>query len=83
MRWKVRLVFKGFEQIYRMDYNKMTSLMTHMESWRILLHLAASLRWDVQQVDVKTAFLYSLLAEEEVQYMEQPVSPTRRTGYGN
>ena len=44
-----------------------------MESWRIILHIAASLDWDIQQVDVKTAFLYGLLPDDEVQYMEQPI----------
>lgn len=26
-----------------------------MESWRILLHIAAAMGWDAQQIDVKTA----------------------------
>ena len=43
-----------------------------MESWHILLHLAATLNWDAQQIDIKTAFLSGLLPEEEFQYMEQP-----------
>jgi hypothetical protein len=43
-----------------------------MESWCILLPLAAHLGWDAQQIDVKTAFLYGLLPEEETQYMQQP-----------
>jgi hypothetical protein len=32
IRWKVHLVFKGFEQIYRKDYTKTTSLTMCMES---------------------------------------------------
>lgn len=72
VRWKVRLVFKGFEQIYGKDYNKTTSPTARMESWRVLLHLAAALGYDAQQIDVKTAFLYGLLPEDEIQYMEQP-----------
>ena len=72
MRWKVHLVFKGFEQIYGRDYTKTTSPTARMESWRILLHIAATLDWDAQQIDIKTAFLYSLLPEDEIQYMEQP-----------
>ena len=71
-RWKVRLVFKGFEQIYSRDYTKTTSLTAQMESWRILLHIAATLGWDAQQINIKMAFLYGLLPEGEVQYMEQP-----------
>ena len=43
-----------------------------MESWRILLHIAAVNNWDAQQIDVKTAFLYGLLPDTEIQYMEQP-----------
>ena len=70
VHWKVRLVFKGFEQIFG---KKTTSPTAHMESWRILLHIAALLGWDAQQIDVKTVFLYSLLPADEVQYMEQPV----------
>jgi hypothetical protein len=72
VRWKVHLVFKGFEQIYGKDYTKMTSPTARMESWKILLHIAASLGWDAQQIDVKMAFLYSLLPDNEVQYMQQP-----------
>ena len=73
IRWKVHLVFKGFEQIYGKDYTKTTSPTARMESWQILLHLAATLDWDAQQIDIKTAFLYGLLPEEEYQYMEQPL----------
>lgn len=72
VRWKVRHVFKGFEQIYGRDYTKTTSPTARMESWRLVLHIAASLNWDIQQIDVKTAFLYGLLPEDEIQYMEQP-----------
>jgi len=68
---KVRLVFKGFEQIYSKDYTTTTSPTARMESWRILLHLAATLDWSTKQTDVKTAFLYSILPDDEVQWMEQ------------
>jgi hypothetical protein len=71
-RRKTRLVFRGFEQIPGRDFDKTTSPTAQMESWRILLHLAAHLGWDAQQIDIKTAFLYGLLPEEETQYMSQP-----------
>jgi hypothetical protein len=71
-RRKVRLVFRGFEQVHGRDYDKTTSPTARMESWRILLHLAAHLGWDAQQIDIKTAFLNGLLPEEETQYMYQP-----------
>lgn len=69
---KVHFVFKGFEQIFGCDYTSTTSPMVHMESWRVLLHIAAVLGWNTQQIDIKTAFLYGLLPDNETQYMEQP-----------
>jgi len=53
---------------------KTTSLTASMELWHILLHLAAALDWDAQRIDIKMAFLYRLLPEDEIQYMEQPQS---------
>lgn len=70
--WKVRLVFKGFQQIYGKDYTKTTSPTACMESWQILLHLVAALDWDAQKIDINTAFLYGLLPDDKIQYMEQP-----------
>ena len=49
-----------------------TSLMACMESWQILLLIVALLGWDAQQINIKTAFLYGLLPDNKVQYMEQP-----------
>lgn len=72
IRHKVRFVLKGYEQIYGQDYTKTTSPTARLESFRALLHIAAAHDWDAQQIDVKTAFLYGLLPEDEVQYMEQP-----------
>ena len=49
----------------------MTLPTARMESWHILLHITAALGWDAQQIDIKTTFLYGLLPDDEVQYMEQ------------
>ena len=43
-----------------------------MESFRVLAHLASTLGWDLEQLDVKTAFLYGILPDDERCYMEQP-----------
>lgn len=48
-----------------------TSPTACMESWHILLHIAAVMDWDAQQIDIKTTFLYGLLPDDEIQYMEQ------------
>src|SRR5438105_5041208 len=53
VRYKVRYVTKGYTQRYGVDYDKTTAPTTRLESFRTLLHLAASLNWDVQHIDVK------------------------------
>jgi hypothetical protein len=73
VRYKARLVVKGFEQVFGQDYVETTSPTARMESLRLILHLAAVNGWEVQQVDVKTAYLYGLLPADKVVYMEQPV----------
>ena len=71
-RFKARYVLCGYEQIVGRDYNRTTSPTARMESFRLLLHIAASLDWDMQQFDVKQAFLHGVLDPDEVQFMAQP-----------
>ena len=71
-RYKVCYVAKGYTQIYGIDYDKTTAPTARLESFRLLLHLAASLNWDLQQFDIKTAFLHGVLPPDETAYMEQP-----------
>ncbi len=70
--YKVWYITKGFAQIPRLDYNKMTAPTAHLESLHIIAHIAASLNWELHQFDIKTAFLNGILPEDEQQYMEQP-----------
>jgi len=72
VHYKVCYVAKGYTQCYGIDYNKMTSLTTQMELFCMLMHLAALLNWDIQHIDIKTAFLYGILPEDETVYLEQP-----------
>jgi hypothetical protein len=72
VRYKCRYVCKGYEAVHGLDYTDSTSLTARMESFRVILHIAAALGWDCQQVDVKTAFLYGDLKPSETFYMEQP-----------
>ena len=71
-RYKVRYVAKGFAQRYLVDYEKTTAPTARLESFRVLLHIAAVLDWDIQHVDIKTAFLHGVLPENETVFMEQP-----------
>ena len=70
--FKVHWVAKGFQQVWGRDFSKTTSPTAQLESLHIVLHMAATLNWHLEQYDVKTAFLNGILLEEEVQYMEQP-----------
>ena len=72
VRYKVRYVAKGYTQRYGVDYDKTMAPTARLESFRILMHLAASLDWDIQHIDIKTAFLHGVLPEDETAYLEQP-----------
>ncbi|KAL7278680.1 hypothetical protein ACG7TL_007682 [Trametes sanguinea] len=69
-RYKARLVAKGFTQVWGEDYHETFSPVARFESIRYLLAHAALEDWDIESMDVKTAFLNGDL-EEEI-YMEQP-----------
>jgi transposase InsO family protein len=72
IRYKVRYVAKGYAQQYGIDYDKTTAPTARLESFRTILHIAATLGWELQQFDIKTAFLHGVLPEDETMYMEQP-----------
>ena len=67
---KARLVAKGFSQVEGLDYTETFAPVAKMNSIRLVLSLAASYRWEVHQMDVKSAFLHGDLQEEI--YMAQP-----------
>jgi transposase InsO family protein len=69
-RYKARLVVKGFSQKKGIDFDEIFSPVVKMSSIRVVLSLAAKMNLEIEQLDVKTAFLHGDL-EEEI-YMEQP-----------
>ena len=69
-RYKARLVVKGFSQRKGIDFDEIFSPVVKMCSIHVVLGLAASLDLEVEQMDVKTAFLHGDLDKEI--YMEQP-----------
>ncbi|KAG8493315.1 hypothetical protein CXB51_010698 [Gossypium anomalum] len=69
-RYKARLVVKGYTQKRGVDFEEIFSPVVKMSSIRTILSLAACYDLEVEQMDVKTAFLHGDLEEEL--YMEQP-----------
>ena len=75
-RYKARLVAKGFTQVEGIDFQETFSPVARYEAIRFLLAHAALEDWELEAMDIKTAFLYGELDEEI--YMEQPEGFVKR-----
>ena len=64
------MVAKGYTRTYGVDYQETFSPVKKMSIVRILLFLTVNFDWELQQYDVKNAFLHGEL-EEEI-YMSIP-----------
>ena len=71
VRYKVRLVVKGYAQREGIDYSEVFSPVMKHSSIRILLALVTRYDYELDQLDVKISFLYGDF-EEEI-YMTQPL----------
>ncbi|KAL1200962.1 Retrovirus-related Pol polyprotein from transposon TNT 1-94 [Cardamine amara subsp. amara] len=69
-RYKARLVARGYSQREGIDYQEVFAPVVKHISIRFLLSVTANMDLELEQFDIKTAFLHGLL-EEEI-YMEQP-----------
>ena len=90
-RFKARLVAKGFAQKEGVDYNEIFSPVVKHTSIRVLLSLVAHGDLELEQLDVKTAFLHGDLEEEIYMYQlegfkvegkESQVCRLRKSLYG-
>nr|GEU74772.1 zinc finger, CCHC-type [Tanacetum cinerariifolium] len=70
-RYKARLVARGFTQRACIDYNEVFSLVVRHTSIRVILALTTCKDYELEHLDVNTAFLHGNL--KEVIYMKQPL----------
>jgi len=86
-RYKARLVIKGYEQKEGIDYDETYAPVSKMATFRLLLALAVQYGWDVDHMDVVTAFLNPKIDHDNI-YMEMPLgidwlAPTGSTSTGS
>lgn len=70
LRYKARLVARGFTQVHGVNYDDTYSPVARYDSLRLLICLAAWYGWTLYQMDVETAYLHSRLKHEV--YMRPP-----------
>jgi hypothetical protein len=69
-RFKARFVVRGFEQKEGIDYHETFASVVKPMSYKMIFAIAAALDLELEQMDVKTAFLYGGVKEEI--YVTQP-----------
>jgi hypothetical protein len=70
IRHKARWVAKGYEQQPGIDYDETFASVVKPMSYKALFAIAAALDLEIEQMDVKTAFLYGNVQEDI--FVEQP-----------
>lgn len=70
IRYKARWIVRGFEQQYGINYNQTFAAVIKPIAFRVLFAIAAFKDLDIDQMDVETAFLYSLI--DKVMYIQLP-----------
>lgn len=70
LKYKARLVIRGFLQEYGIDYNETFSPVARYDSIRLILAFSATVNYCLMNFDVKTAFLHGDIDEDI--YMVQP-----------
>ena len=70
IKYKARLVVKGYSQRKGVDYDEIYSPVVRIETIRLLIALAALKDWQIHHLDVKSTFLNGEISE--VIYVKQP-----------
>lgn len=69
-KYKARLVAKGYSQEQGIDYTEVYAPVARMDTIRTIITTAAQKKWEIYQLDVKSAFLHGILTEDV--YIQQP-----------
>ncbi|CAM9855209.1 unnamed protein product, partial [Chrysoparadoxa australica] len=77
-KYKARCVVRGFLQIPGVDYSESFSPVVNDSTIRVILATANQHNWEIEQLDVETAFLNASLNEEV--YVKPPEGITIPTG---
>ena len=77
-KYKARVVAKGFCQVEGVDYDETYAPTVRFESVRAFIALAAPIGWELDQMDVTTAFLHAKLEEET--YVAMPCNRVSTLG---
>jgi hypothetical protein len=64
VKYKARLVARGFQQEEGVDYQETFASVVRSNSYRVLFAIATAKDWKIHQMDVVTAFLNGTLDEE-------------------
>jgi hypothetical protein len=72
VRNKAYLIAQGFSQVESLDFGEIFTHVAHLEAIRILLAFAASKRFKLYQMDMKSAFQNGVIREEV--FVRQPPS---------
>ena len=68
-KYKARLVACGYSQRYGIDYQEVFAPVLRLESFRVVLSIAAWEGLTLNHLDVSTAFLHGVLSDDERIYM--------------
>lgn len=72
IKWKARLVARGFTQVQGVDYFETFAPVARLASIRFILAVAARNDWEINMFDFHSAYLNGVLSDGETIYMEQP-----------
>ena len=76
-RYKARLVARGFSQVYGVDYDATYAPVLKYKSLRLILILSTIYNNNIEQLDIKTAFLNATVKENI--YIQPPEGVTTTT----